>query len=88
MGRSAGSRTCARLRPADPGLSELQALTRLRDDQVRSRTAAINQLTALLGAHWPGPVPQSAARLGEARLAAFLRRNSYRGGKSAAELLA
>lgn len=97
-----------RLRPVDPGLSELQALTRLRDDQVRSRTAATNQLTALLAAYWPGPAklfsslaseialafltayptPQSATRLGEAHMAAFLRRNSYRGGKSAAELLA
>src|SRR5262249_49637133 len=34
------------------------------------------------------PTPQSAARLGEARRAAFLRRNSYRGGKSPALLLA
>jgi transposase len=96
-----------RLRPADPGLVELRALTRLREDHVRTRTATINQLTALLDAHWPGPrnlfcslasdialafltaypTPQAAARLGQARLAAFLRRNSYRGGKTAAELL-
>lgn len=33
------------------------------------------------------PTPQSAARLGEARLAAFLRRSSYCGRRSAAELL-
>jgi len=97
-----------RLEPADPGLVELRSLTRLRDDQIRTRTATINQLTALLDAHWPGPrnlfyslasdialafltaypTPQAAARLGEARLSAFLRRNSYRGGKTAAELLA
>ena len=97
-----------RLEPADPGLRELQALVRLREDQVRARTAATNQLWAMLGNYWPGPrdlfcslasaialafltaypTPQSAARLGEARMAAFLRRNSYRGGKSPALLLA
>jgi transposase len=33
------------------------------------------------------PTPQSTARLGEARLAAFLRRHSYCGRRSAAELL-
>jgi transposase len=96
-----------RLEPADPGLRELQALVRLRDDQVRTRTAATNQLTAILDAHWPGPrrmfrslasqialafltdypTPDAAACLGEARMAAFCRRHSYRGGKSAAELL-
>ena len=96
-----------RLAPLDPGLRELQALVRLRDDQVRARTAAINQLTATLDAHWPGPrdlfaslaspialafltdypTPLAAARLGEARMAAFCRRNSYRGGKAPAELL-
>jgi transposase len=83
-------------------------LVRLRDDQVRTRTAATNQLTATLDAHWPGPrdvflslasqialafltdypTPESAARLGEARMSAFCRRHSYRGGKSATELLA
>ena len=34
------------------------------------------------------PTPQSAARLGQARLAAFCRRHAYRGGKPPAELLA
>jgi transposase len=97
-----------RLEPTDPGLRELQALVRLRDDQVRTRTAVINQLTATLDAHWPGPrdlfqslasqialafltdypTPYAAAHLGEARMAAFCRRHSYRGGKSPAELLA
>jgi transposase len=97
-----------RLEPADAGLPELQALVRLREDQVRARTAAVNQLWAMLGNYWPGPrnlfrslaseialafltaypTPQSAARLGEARMAAFLRRHSYRGGKSPALLLA
>ena len=33
------------------------------------------------------PTPQSTARLGEARLASFLRRHSYSGRRSAAELL-
>ena len=90
------------LTPTDPGLHELQALVRLRDDQVRARTAATNQLTAILDTYWPGPkqlfmslasqialafltdypTPQSAAHLGEARMAAFCRRHAYRGGKS------
>jgi len=97
-----------RLQPLDPGLRELQALVRLREDHVRARTAASNQLGALLDAHWPGPkamfcklasdialafltdypTPQSAARLGQARLAGFCRRHAYRGGKPPAELLA
>jgi transposase len=97
----------SRLDPLDPGLRELQALIRLRDDQVQARTAAINQLSALLDTYWPGPkdlfrslaspialafltdypTPQSAARLGKARMAAFLRQHSYRGGKPAVELL-
>ena len=97
-----------RIEPADAGLRELQALVRLREDQVRARTAAVNQLRAMLGNYWPGPrnlfhslaseialafltaypTPQAAARLGEARMTAFLRRNSYRGGKSPALLLA
>jgi transposase len=96
-----------RLQPVDPGLRELQALVRLRDDQVRARTAAVNQLTATLDTHWPGPrdlfrslatpialafltdypTPQAARWLGEARMAAFCRRHSYRGGKLPAELL-
>ena len=97
-----------RLQPLDPGLRELQALVRLREDHVRARTAASNQLGALLDASWPGPkamfcklasdialafltdypTPQAAARLGQARLAAFWRRHAYRGGKPPAELLA
>ncbi|MFI7578693.1 IS110 family transposase [Micromonospora sp. NPDC049497] len=96
-----------RLQPADHGLSELQSLTRLREDHVRARTTATNQLAALLDAHWPGPrklfqslaspialafltdypTPEAARRLGEVRMAGFLRRNSYRGGKTAVELL-
>jgi transposase len=97
-----------RMEPTDAGLRELQALVRLREDQVRARTAALNQLWAMLGNYWPGPrnlfhslaseialafltaypTPQAAAHLGEARMAAFLRRHSYRGGKSPALLLA
>jgi transposase len=97
-----------RLDPPDPGLQELQALVRLREDQVRARTAASNQLGALLDAHWPGPkavffrlaspialafladypTPQAAAGLGQARMASFCRRHSYRGGKPPAVLLA
>jgi Transposase/Transposase IS116/IS110/IS902 family len=96
------------LRPLDHATRELQALVRLRDDHVKARVAATNQLAALLGQHWPGaaaifgrldseialtfleryPTPQSTARLGEARLEAFLRRHSYCGRRSAGELLA
>jgi transposase len=95
------------LRPLDAATRQLQALVRVRDDHVAAKTAASNQLGALLEAHWPGakrvfsrlgsqialafldayPTPESAARLGEARLAAFCRRHSYRGGRSPAELL-
>jgi transposase len=97
-----------RLDRSDPGLQELQALVRLREDHLRARTAASNQLGALLEAHWPGPkavfyrlaspialafltdypTPQAAARLGEARMASFCHRHSYRGGKPPAALLA
>ena len=42
------------LRPLDQATRELQALVRLRDDHVKARVAATNQLAALLGAHWPG----------------------------------
>jgi hypothetical protein len=44
-----------RLDCSDPGLQELQALVRLREDHVRARIAASNQPGALLEAHWPGP---------------------------------
>jgi transposase len=95
------------LRPLDPTTRELQVLVRMRDDHVAARTAASNQLHALLEAHWPGanaifsrlgstialafladyPTPESAARLGEARLAMFCRRHSYRGGRTPSQLL-
>jgi hypothetical protein len=96
------------LRPLDAATRQLHALSRVRDDHVAAKTAASNQLGALLDAHWPGakqvfsrlgsqialafldayPTPESAVRLGEARLAAFCRRHSYRGGRSPAQLLA
>ena len=39
-----------------PGCSNCRALTRLREDHVRVRTAAINQLARRAGRrHWPGP---------------------------------
>jgi transposase len=95
------------LTPLDRQTRELQALVRLRDDQLAARVAATNQLAALLDEHWPGakaifgrldseialaflecyPTPERASRLGEARLAAFLRRHSYCGRRSADELL-
>lgn len=96
------------LKPLDRQTRELQALVRLRDDQISARVAATNQLAALLDEHWPGakaifgrldseialafleryPTPESAGRLGEARLEAFLCRRSYCGRRSASELLA
>src|SRR6266545_3142550 len=95
------------LAPLDRQARELQALVRLRDDQLAARVAATNQLAALLDEHWPGakaifgrldseialafcqryPTPESADRLGEARLPAFLRRHSYCGRRSPSELL-
>lgn len=46
-----------RLRPATPLSSHtkaLRAVTRTRGDLVQARVAAVNQLGALLDAHWPG----------------------------------
>ena len=46
-----------RLRPATPLSSHtkaLRAVTRTRSDLVQARVAAVNQLGALLDAHWPG----------------------------------
>ena len=96
-----------RLQPLDDATRHLQALIRLREDHIKAKTTASNQLNALLDAAWPGaaaifsrlasdialaflqayPTPQAAARLSQARLAAFCRRHSYRGGRSPAELL-
>jgi transposase len=42
------------LEPVDDATRELQALVRLRDDHLKAKTAASNQLGALLDAHWPG----------------------------------
>ena len=43
-----------RLEPLDRATADLQALVRLRDDHVEAKVAATNQLTAVLGRHWPG----------------------------------
>jgi hypothetical protein len=92
----------------DAATLNLQALARLRDDHIAAKTAATNQLRALLDAHWPGakatfarldspialafleryPTPQAADWLGQARLAAFLRRHAYSGHRTPAALLA
>ncbi len=42
------------LRPLDQATRELQALVRLRDDHVKARVAATNQLAGLLAQYWPG----------------------------------
>jgi transposase len=44
-----------RLQPPDAGQRALQALVRMREDHLRARTAASNQLGALLDGYWPGP---------------------------------
>jgi transposase len=86
----------------------LRALTRAREDLVRTRVSLTNCLHAELEAFWPGadrvfckiaspialafleryPSPTDARGLGEKRLANFLARHGYCGGKPAAELLA
>lgn len=43
-----------RLEPTEQATLELQALTRTRADHVEAKVAAVNQLAALLDAHWPG----------------------------------
>lgn len=46
--------TMTALAPTAPATLELQALTRARADHLAARIAAVNQLAALLDAHWPG----------------------------------
>jgi transposase len=60
-----------RLEPPDAVTCELQALVRLRDDHVAAKTAASNQLGALLDAHWPG-AKQVFCRLASKIALAFL----------------
>lgn len=43
-----------RLEPTDQATLDLQALTRQRADHIEARVAAVNQMSALLDAHWPG----------------------------------
>ncbi|MFE4752391.1 IS110 family transposase [Streptomyces mirabilis] len=43
-----------RLEPTEQATMELQGLTRQRADHIAARVAAVNQLAALLDAHWPG----------------------------------
>jgi transposase len=86
----------------------LRALTRAREDLVKTKVSLTNRLQAELDAFWPGaarifcrldspialafleryPSPTDARALGEKRLAGFLIRQGYCGGKSASELLA
>jgi hypothetical protein len=60
-----------RLDPLDDATRELQALVRLREDHVKAKTAASNQLGALLEAHRPG-AKQVFSRLGSEIALAFL----------------
>jgi transposase len=60
-----------RLDPLDGATRELQALVRLREDHVKAKTAASNQLGALLDAHWPG-AKQVFSRLASEIALAFL----------------
>jgi hypothetical protein len=59
------------LRPLDAATRELRALSRVRDDHVAAKTAASNQLGALLDAHWPGAM-RIFSRLGSQIALAFL----------------
>jgi len=96
------------LAPDSDETKALRALTRAREDLVRTRVSLSNCLHAELEAFWPGadrvfckiaspialafleryPSPTDARGLGEGRLAGFLARRGYCGGKPAAELLA
>lgn len=60
-----------RLQPLSTETADLQALVRVRDDHIEARTAATNQLRALLERHWPGAVAVFA-RLDSAVALAFL----------------
>lgn len=44
----------ARLGEVDQQTADLQALGRARDDLVKAKVAAMNQLAAVLATHWPG----------------------------------
>jgi hypothetical protein len=62
-----------RLKPLDTTTRHLQALARLRADHVHAKTAATNQLGALLDVHWPG-AKQVFARLDSQIALDFLER--------------
>ncbi|WP_406410885.1 IS110 family transposase [Streptomyces sp. NBC_01614] len=74
-----------RLEPTEQATMELQALTRQRADHVAARIAAVNQLAALLDAHWPGGKAVFASLDSDIALA-FLER--YPAPGSAAKLTA
>ena len=96
------------LAPDSDETKALRALTRAREDLVKTKVSLTNRLRAELDAFWPGaarvfcrldspialafleryPSPKDARSLGEKRLAGFLSRHGYCGGKSAAQLLA
>jgi transposase len=71
------------LAPPDPATRQLQALVRLRDDHLAAKTAASNQLGALLDAHWPG-AKQLFFRLASKITLAFL--SEYPTPQAAAQL--
>jgi transposase len=95
------------LQPFSDATRALRAVVRTRDDLIKQRTAATNQLEATLDAFWPGaktlfknlfsdislafleryPTPASAARLGEQRMSAFLKKQGYSGRSKPAELV-
>jgi len=96
------------LEPDSDETKALRALTRAREDLVKTRVAVCNQLRSELERFWPSPIglfadldsqislaflerypsPVETRTLGEQRMAAFLARQGYTGGKTAAELLA
>ncbi|MEU1592101.1 transposase, partial [Streptomyces sp. NPDC005708] len=74
-----------RLEPTERATLDLQALTRTRADHIEARIAAVNQLAALLDAHWPGGKAVFADRDSDIAVA-FLER--YPTPASAAKLTA
>jgi transposase len=72
-----------RLEPTDAATAQIQALSRMRDDHVEAKVAATNQLSSLLGRHWPGAT-RVFARLDSEIALAFL--DDYPTPSSAARL--
>jgi hypothetical protein len=80
----------ARADPVGAKVAAANQLAALLDAHWPGAKAVFARLDSDIALDFPEryPTPEDAARLGEARMAAFLRRHSYCGRRSAAELLA